>query len=205
MLELLLRGYLVYLSFVQPVIHGAQLCHSTDPDALQVANVTLTLIFAWLLEVADVLFLSSIFAMRWLYLCTRIVLALYLANHRFLGAVQIYQRLFASLVDTYFPVIDSVVVRHMQVIGDSGLIQYGAQVSASLLRGVTTIAEIAKALIESSTTAVPTAPLSRCMSQERRCRKVRDVRISPPLRPPPAARTISLYRPSLFYDDSDER
>ncbi|KAG5464491.1 hypothetical protein LSCM1_00681 [Leishmania martiniquensis] len=206
MLEILLHGYLWYLSFVQPVVYGAQLCHTPDPDALQVTNVTLTLIFAWLLEVADVLFLSSFIAMRWLYLCARIVLALYLAHHRFLGAVKVYQRLFASLVDTYAPAIDSVVVRHVQTIGDSGLIQYGTQLCAGLLRGIAAIAGIAKTLMEASTTTtVPAAPLRRHMSQERNGGEVEDVCISPSLRRSPATRSARQPPPSLFDDDSDEK
>ncbi|CAG9584203.1 conserved hypothetical protein [Leishmania major strain Friedlin] len=206
MLEFLLRGYLVYLSFVQPVIYGAQLCRSPDPDALQVTNVTLTLIFAWLLEVADVLFLTPFIAMRWLYLCARIVLALYFSHHRFLGAVQVYERFFSSLVDTYFPVIDSVVVRHVQTICSSGLAQYGAQVCIGLLRGITAAAGIAKTLMEvSPTTTVRVAPLPRRMSQVRGGGEVEDARISPPPRPPTATRSVPLELPSLFYDDSDER
>ncbi|TPP49506.1 hypothetical protein CGC20_18915 [Leishmania donovani] len=168
MLEFLLRGYLMYLSFVQPVIYGAQLCRSPDPDALQVTNVTLTLIFAWLLEV--------------------------------------YERLFSSLVDTYFPVIDSVVARHVQTICNSGLTQYGAQVCIGLLRGIAAAAGIAKTLMEvSSTTTVRVAPLPRRMSQERGGGEVEDARISPPPRPPPATRSVPLELPSLFYDNSDER
>ncbi|KPI87049.1 hypothetical protein ABL78_3861 [Leptomonas seymouri] len=168
MLELLLRGYLVYLSFVQPVIYGAQLCHSPHPDPLQVTNVTLTLIFSWLLEVADVIFLSSFIAMRWLYVCARIVLALYFAHPRFLGAVQIYRKLFLNLVDNYSPVVDSIVVRHVETIGESGLMQYGALVSAGLMRGVAAVGGIAKTLlVASATTSVPPAPLPRRMSQAR--------------------------------------
>lgn len=205
MLELLLRGYLVYLSFVQPVVYGAQLCHSPDPDVRQVTNVTLTLIFAWLLEVADVLFLSSFIAMRWLYLCARITLALYFSHHHFLGAVQVYERLFSSLVDTYLPVIDSVVVHHVQIICNSGLTQYGTQMCIGLLRGIAAAAGIAKTLMEvSATTTARVTPLPRRMSQERGGGEVEDARISPPPRPPPATRAARLEPPSLFYDDSDE-
>ncbi|KAK7202274.1 hypothetical protein NESM_000298900 [Novymonas esmeraldas] len=213
MLEFLLRGYLGYLSFVQPVIYGAQLCHSPHPDPVQVTNVTLTLIFAWLLEVADVLFLSSFIAMRWLYLCARIVLALFFAHPRFLGAVAVYQRLFANLVDVYSPAIDSIVVRHVQSIGDSGLIQYGTQVCTGLLRGTAAVARIATALVEASaTTTVPAAPLPRRMSQARDTGEVESMRTTttatpppPPLRQPtPVARTTALQPPSLFGDDEDE-
>ncbi|KAG5490810.1 hypothetical protein JKF63_00932 [Porcisia hertigi] len=194
MLELLLRSYLVYLSFVQPVIYGAQLCRSRHSDALQVTNVTLTLIFAWLLEVVDVLFLSPLMAMYWLYLCARIVLALYFAHPRFVGAVQVYQRLFAGLVDTYSPVIDAVVVRHVQIIGDWGLIQYGTHVCTALLRGIAAVAGIARTLMEASTTTtVPAASLPRSMSQERERGEVETVLSSTPLRPP-----------SLFCNESDE-
>lgn len=216
MLETLLRGYLVYLSFIQPVVYGAQLCRSTSPDPVQVTNVTLTLIFAWLLEVADVVFLSSFIAMRWLYLAARIVLALYFAHPRFLGAVRIYRKLFASLVDTYSPVIDSVVMRHVQTIGDSGLMQYGAVLSTGLLRGMAAVAGIAKTLMEASvTTNVPAAALPRRMSQARDDRLTEnepsEQYASAPLRasPPPvsAAMQSTRYRPvqpPSLYDDEDE-
>ncbi|GET93747.1 hypothetical protein, conserved [Leishmania tarentolae] len=206
MLEFILRCLLVYLSFVQPVIYGAQLCHSQEPDAQQVTNVTLTLIFAWLLEVVDVVFLSSFIAMRWLYLCARIILALYFSHHRFLGAVQVYQRLFSSLVDAYFPVIDTVFVHHVQSICNSGLIQYGAQLCMGLLRGIVTAAGIAKMLMDvPSTTAEPVAPLLHGTSQERGDGEIEDARIYPPLRQPPTTRSVPLELPSLFYDASDER
>ena len=181
MLELLLRGYLVYLSFVQPVIYGAQLCHSPNPDPLQVTNVTLTLIFSWLLEVADVIFLSSFIAMRWLYICARIVLALYFAHPRFLGATQIYSKFFATFVDNYSPVIDSIVAA---------------------------VAGIAKTLLEaSSTTTVPAAPLPRRMSQAREDRidgreatAGERLAAAPRASPLPAspARSRPMQPPSLF-------
>ncbi|KAG5465233.1 hypothetical protein GH5_00694 [Leishmania sp. Ghana 2012 LV757] len=206
MLEFLLRGYLWYLSFVQPVIYGAQLCHSPHPDALQVTNVTLTLIFAWLLEVADVLLLSSFISIRWPYLCARILLALCFAHHRFLGAVKVYQKLFATLVDAYSPVIDCVVGRHMQTIGDSGLIQYGTQVCTGLLRGIATVAGIAETLMEAcTTTRVPAAPLPRQMLQERDGGEEEGVRVSPSLRPTSLICSVRRPPPSLFGDDSDER
>lgn len=208
MLELLLRGYLVYLSFVQPVIYGAQLCHAAAPDPLQVTNVTLTLIFAWLLEVADVLFISSFIAMRWLYLCGRIILALYFAHPRFLGAVQVYRRVFASLVDVYSPVIDSIVVRHVQTIGDSGLIQYGTQMCTGMLRGLAALAAMAKALLEASaTTTVPAAALPRRMSQERDDRGIARADSPLPLRSSPPTRSVGhatpQQPPSLYYDESE--
>lgn len=208
MLELLLRGYLVYLSFVQPVIYGAQLCHSPNPDPLQVTNVTLTLIFSWLLEVADVIFLSSFIAMRWLYICARIVLALYFAHPRFLGATQIYSKFFATFVDNYSPVIDSIVMRHVQTIGESGFMQYGAFVSMGLMRGVAAVAGIAKTLLEaSSTTTVPAAPLPRRMSQAREDRidgreatAGERLAAAPRASPLPAspARSRPMQPPSLF-------
>jgi hypothetical protein len=214
MLESLLRGYLVYLSFVQPVIYGAQLCRSTNSDPLQVTNVTLTLIFSWLLEVADAVFLSSFIAMRWLYVCARIVLALYFAHPRFLGAVRIYRKLFATLVDNYSPVIDSMVIRHVETIGESGLMQYGAYVSAELMRGVAAVGGIAKTLLEaSSTTTVPAAPLPRRMSQAREDRALRNspevqLEAVPPLRSSPSpslpaarARPVQPPPPSLFDDN----
>lgn len=222
MLETLLRGYLVYLSFVQPVIYGAQLCHSPSPDPQQVTNVTLTLIFAWLLEVADVLFLSSFIAMRWLYLAARVVLALYFAHPRFLGATQVYRKLFATLIDTYSPAIDAIVVRHVATIGESGIMQYGAYLTAGLMRGMAAVAGIASTLLEASaTTTVPAAALPRRMSQARDDRLVtavveaQEVELnaapSPPARaaapaaftpsPPPARpRPQGVQPPSLFSD-----
>ncbi|KPA81822.1 hypothetical protein ABB37_04087 [Leptomonas pyrrhocoris] len=214
MFELLLRGYLVYLSFVQPVVYGAQLCHSPNPDPQQVTNVTLTLIFSWLLEVADVVFLSSFIAMRWLYVCARIVLALYLAHPRFLGSVQIYRKLFATLVDNYSPVVDSIVVRHVQTIGESGLMQYGALLSAGLMRGVAALGGIAKTLLEASAaTSVPAASLPRRMSQARDDTALETAygehveAVPPPLPParqsPPPARSRAIQPPSLFEDEGE--
>lgn len=168
MLTFILRSYLTYISFVQPVIYGAQLCRSPTPDPLQVTNVTLTLVLSWLLEIADAAFLTSFIAMRSLYLVARIILCLYFAHPRFSGAVQIYSRCFAGPVETYAPLLDALVMRHIEAIGALGGVRYISYMSLLLLKGAAEVVDIARRLMEASTTtSVAAAELPRSLTPKK--------------------------------------
>lgn len=165
MLELLLRVFLAYVTFVRPVMYGAQLCKKDNPDPKQVTNVTLALVFSWLMELADMLFLSSFIAARSLYMAARVVLCLYFSHPGFLGALRVYEKIFAPLVDAYGPMVDSLIVQHIETIGHSGIMHYCTTVGMSLFRVVMEVVDIAKRLVESTAdTEVPAAPLPRRLS-----------------------------------------
>lgn len=164
----LLETYLGYLTYVQPVVYGAQLCRSEQPDPNQVTNVTLTLIFAWVMEVADKLFLSSFIAMRTVYITGRIVLCLYFVHPKFLGAQRTYNKLFGGLVDTYLPMVDDLLLRHVAAVGEWGVVRYATTVGMTILRGVSEVFDIARRLLEAtSATTVSPAPLPSRLSQTR--------------------------------------
>lgn len=165
MLVALLRGLLAYVMYVRPVMYGARLCKSESPDPKQVTNITLTLIFNWILELADLVFLSSFIASRNLYTVARIVVCLYFAHPRFLGALSVYEKAVAPLIDAYGPMVDSLFMQHMDAIARSGIVHYCTAVSMSFFRIVTEVFDIAKRLMESTAdTEVPAAELPRRLS-----------------------------------------
>ncbi|CAD2213267.1 hypothetical protein AGDE_01368 [Angomonas deanei] len=167
-LESTLNFVLFYLTYVNPVVRGTRLCQQPNPNASQVSNVALTLIFAWWMEFLDAMFLSSFIAMRGLYTFVRIILLLYFIHPKFLGALRVYEKLFASLVDQYLPLVDKLVLQHVENIREWGLTRYATKTGMVLVRAVVDIIDIAQRLIVSSGDShVKPARLQRRLSAER--------------------------------------
>ncbi|EPY35581.1 hypothetical protein STCU_01093 [Strigomonas culicis] len=168
MLQTILHLYLSYLTFLHPVIKGAKLCNEVEPDPRQVTNIMLALVFSVLMELADKVFLSSLIAARTLYTFVRIVLCLYFSHTKFLGALCIYERLFATLVESYMPMLDTLVVQHIEAMREWGLVKYATTIGVSFVRAGAEIVDIAQRLVVSSSdTKVQAARLRRRLSQTR--------------------------------------
>ncbi|RNF14759.1 uncharacterized protein Tco025E_05719 [Trypanosoma conorhini] len=109
---------------VKPIVMGAQLCRSAREgrlvDTALVTNLTLAMVLLWLLEVLDALVLAYIFSMRALYVCSRIILSLYLLHPRFRGATRVYRRFLAVPVARYAPLVDDLVAQHLLELERSG-------------------------------------------------------------------------------------
>lgn len=162
MLLTALRWGLVYLTFFQPIIYGSHLCRQVQPDPALVTNTTLALIFGWLMELADVMLLSPLIAMKVPYLLVRIIMCLYFSHPSFLGATRIYEKLFAELVDTYAPILDQLVVQQIEVMGHSGPMTAVSTVGMAAVRGLSEVFHIARILVEAAAvTNVAAAPLRR--------------------------------------------
>lgn len=188
MLKGLLDLYLNYLTFLQPVIRGAKLCNEVDPNPRQVANTLLALIFSVLMVLADRFFLSSLIATRTVYTFARIVLCLYFSHPKFLGALRIYERLFATLVENYTPMLDALVLQHIEAMREWGLVKYSTTIGVSFVRAGAEIMDIAQRLVASSSdTKIRPARLQRRLSQTLEDSEPENERAArlgtPPLRP----------------------
>lgn len=165
MIETALRVALAYLTYVRPVMYGAHLCKKENPNPTHVTNITLALIFGWLMEVADAMFFSSLIAARSLWLFVRIVLCLYFCHPTFLGALNLYEKVLGRLIDAYGPMVDTLLVHHIDAIANTGIVHYSTTVVMSLFRVVMEVVDIARRLMESTTTTeVPAASLPRRLS-----------------------------------------
>lgn len=98
-------------------------------DVIQ--NFTVTMVLLWFIELVDYLFVSHVFALREVWLLSRIVFAVWLQHPFYNGANVVYSNAIRPLLDKHSYGLEQFLERHISEVQQSGILQYLANLMKS--------------------------------------------------------------------------
>ena len=124
MLEIVLQGLVLYLTFVHPVLEATRLLRKVNTSEEKISNLVVSIVLLWLLEVLDSFLLSQLIAAKNLYFVVRLAFSLYLLSPVHHGGLRLYKVFLKDVVLSIAPTVEGLVQDHIAQFRSLGTVDW---------------------------------------------------------------------------------